>query len=123
VTVCRGIRGAITVAENTRDDILQATDELLRQLVKANEIDDHQVAAVFFTTTSDLNAEFPAVAARQIGWDRVALMCSHEMMVPNSLSKCVRVLILVNTEKTDRELVHVYLREAKRLRTDLAPDA
>ena len=121
--VCRGIRGAITVAENTRDDILQATDELLRQLVKANEIDDHQVAAVFFTTTSDLNAEFPAVAARQIGWDRVALMCSHEMMVPNSLSKCVRVLILVNTEKTDRELVHVYLREAKRLRTDLAPDA
>ena len=121
--VCRGIRGAITVAENTRDDILQATDELLRQLVKANEIDDHQVAAVFFTTTSDLNAEFPAVAARQIGWDRVALMCSHEMMVPNSLSKCVRVLILVNTVKTDRELVHVYLREAKRLRTDLAPDA
>ena len=111
------------MAENTRDDILQATDELLRQLVKANEIDDHQVAAVFFTTTSDLNAEFPAVAARQIGWDRVALMCSHEMMVPNSLSKCVRVLILVNTEKTDRELVHVYLREAKRLRTDLAPDA
>lgn len=123
MTVCRGIRGAITVAENTRDDILQATDELLRQLVKANEIDDHQVAAVFFTTTSDLNAEFPAVAARQIGWDRVALMCSHEMMVPNSLSKCVRVLILVNTEKTHRELVHVYLREAKRLRTDLAPDA
>ncbi len=123
MTVCRGIRGAITVAENTRDDILQATDELLRQLVKANEIDDHQVAAVFFTTTSDLNAEFPAVAAREIGWDRVALMCSHEMMVPNSLSKCVRVLILVNTEKTDRELVHVYLREAKRLRTDLAPDA
>ncbi len=123
MTVCRGIRGAITVAENTRDDILQATDELLRQLVKANEIDDHQVAAVFFTTTSDLNAEFPAVAARQIGWDRVALMCSHEMMVPNSLSKCVRVLILVNTVKTDRELVHVYLREAKRLRTDLAPDA
>ena len=123
MTVCRGIRGAITVAENTRDDILKATDELLRQLVKANGIDDHQVAAVFFTTTSDLNAEFPAVAARQIGWDRVALMCSHEMMVPNSLSKCVRVLILVNTEKTDRELVHVYLREAKRLRTDLAPDA
>ncbi len=123
MTVCRGIRGAITVAKNTRDDILQATYELLRQLVKANEIDDHQVAAVFFTTTSDLNAEFPAVAARQIGWDRVALMCSHEMVVPNSLSKCVRVLILVNTEKTDRELVHVYLREAKRLRTDLAPDA
>ena len=123
MTVCRGIRGAITVAKNTRADILQATDELLRQLVKANEIDDHQVAAVFFTTTSDLNAEFPAMAARQIGWDRVALMCSHEMMVPNSLSKCVRVLILVNTEKTDRELVHVYLREAKRLRTDLAPDA
>ena len=123
MTVCRGIRGATTAPENTREDILQATDELLRQLVEANEIDDQQVAAVFFTTTSDLNAEFPAVAAREIGWDRVALMCSHEMMVPNSLSKCVRVLILVNTEKTEKELVHVYLRDAKRLRADLAQEA
>ena len=123
MTVCRGIRGATTAPQNTREDILQATDELLRQLVEANEIDDQQVAAAFFTTTSDLNAEFPAVAAREIGWDRVALMCSHEMMVPNSLSKCVRVLILVNTEKTEKELVHVYLRDAKRLRTDLAQDA
>ena len=123
MTVCRGIRGATTAPENTREDILQATDELLRQLVEANEIDDQQVAAAFFTTTSDLNAEFPAVAAREIGWDRVALMCSHEMMVPNALSKCVRVLILVNTEKTEKELVHVYLRDAKRLRTDLAQEA
>ncbi len=123
MTVCRGIRGAITVAENTREDILDATDELLRQLVESNDIVDNEVAAAFFTTTADLNAEFPAVAARQMGWDRVALMCSHEMMVPNSLSKCVRVLILVNTEKTEKELVHVYLREAKRLRADLAIDA
>ena len=123
MTVCRGIRGATTAPQNTREDILQATDELLRQLVEANEIDDHQVAAAFFTTTSDLNAEFPAVAAREIGWDRVALMCSHEMMVPNALSKCVRVLILVNTEKTEKELVHVYLRDAKRLRADLAQEA
>ncbi len=122
MNVCRGIRGATTVQENTPEDILQATDELLKHLVGANDIDDHQVAAVFFTTTTDLNAEFPAVAARRIGWDRVALMCSHEMMVPNALSKCVRVLILVNTEKTENELVHVYLRDAKKLRTDLTTD-
>ena len=120
---CRGIRGATTVAENTGEAILQATDELLRQLVEANEIVAQQIAAVLFTTTTDLNAEFPAVAARRLGWTQVALMCSHEMMVPNALSKCVRVLILVNTEKTDEELVHVYLQEAKKLRADLASGA
>ena len=108
--------------ENTQEEILQATDELLRRMVDANGIHEHEVAAMFFTTTVDLNAAFPAVAARAQGWDRVALMCSHEMMVPNSLSKCVRVLILVNTEKTERELVHVYLRDAKALRADLATD-
>ncbi len=122
MSACRGIRGAITVPENTQEEILQATDELLRRMVDANEIHEHEVAAMFFTTTVDLNAAFPAVAARAQGWDRVALMCSHEMMVPNSLSKCVRVLILVNTEKTEKELVHVYLRDAKALRADLATD-
>ena len=116
VSVCRGIRGATTAAENTREAILDATDELLRELVKANGIEDGQVVAVFFTTTTDLNAEFPAVAARQMGWTQAALMCGHEMTVPNALSKCVRVLILINTEKGPRELVHVYLKEAKGLR-------
>ena len=122
MTSCRGIRGAITVPENTREEILQATDELLRQIIDANDVHEHEVAAMLFTTTVDLNAEFPAVAARAQGWDRVALMCSHEMVVPNSLSKCVRVLILVNTEKTEKELVHVYLRDAKALRADLATE-
>ena len=114
--VCRGIRGATTVAENTREAILGATDELLQEMVKANGIEDSQVAAVFFTTTSDLTAEFPAVAARQMGWEQTALMCGHEMGVPDALSKCVRVLILINTEKGPGDLSHVYLKEAKGLR-------
>ena len=123
MTVCRGIRGATTAAENTREDILEATGDLLTRMIVENDIETAQVAAVFFTTTADLNAEFPAVAAHRPGWEHVALMCSHEMLVPNSLSKCVRVLILVNTQKTQQELVHVYLREATRLRADLAADA
>ena len=120
---CRGIRGATTASENTREAILDATDELLRRLVESNDIVDNQVAAAFFTTTADLNAEFPALAARRMGWTHVALMCNHEMLVPNSLSKCVRVLILINTERGPEELVHVYLREAQSLRADLVAGA
>ena len=117
MTTCRGIRGATTVDENTQKAIVQATGELLGELVKANDLDSDRVAAAFFTTTADLNAEFPAVAARQMGWTQVALMCSHEIAVPDGLSKCVRVLILVNTEKGPEELVHVYLKEARGLRS------
>lgn len=115
--MCLGIRGATTVSRNTRDDILSGTTELLKQLVQENALDSTQVAAVFFTTTPDLTAEFPAVAARQMGWTDVALMCGHEMAVPDSLPSCIRVLLLVNTEKQREELVNVYLRGAVNLRT------
>ena len=115
--MCFGIRGATTVSRNTRDDILTGTTELLNQLVQENALDRSQVAAVFFTTTPDLNAEFPAVAARQMGWTDVPLLCGHEMSVPNSLPSCIRVLLLVNTEKQRGELVNVYLRGAVNLQT------
>ena len=115
--MCRGIRGAITADANTKEGILTATRELLDRLVEANAIEADQVAAALFTTTQDLNAEFPAVAARQMGWNQVALMCSHEMAVPDGLPQCIRVLLLVNTEKRPEELDHIYLRGAKDLRS------
>jgi len=115
---CRGIRGATTVQNNTREEILQATNELLQKLIDANEIDVENVAYAYFTTTPDLNAEFPAAAAREIGWTETALLCGHEMNVPGSLAKCLRILILYNTEKTAREIVHVYIRGAANLRAN-----
>jgi len=115
---CRGIRGATTVTENTKEAILEETRILLEQLVEANRIDVEDVACVFFTTTPDLNAAFPALAARQIGWTQTALLCGHEMNVPGSLERCLRVLILYNTEKTAGEMVHVYIKGAENLRAD-----
>ena len=116
---CRGIRGATTVDDNTKEDILEATRELLEEMIAANEIRASDVAAAFFTTTSDLDAEFPALAARQLGWSNVALLCSQEVDVPDSLKGVVRVLILCNTEKGADDIVHVYIRGA----TELRPDA
>jgi chorismate mutase len=115
---CRGIRGATTVDANTREAILQASTELLSQMVLANDVQPEDVASVFFTTTQDLNADFPALAARQMGWNDVALLCGHEMDVPGSLTMCLRILLHVNTEKRPQEIVHVYLRGARVLRPD-----
>ena len=115
---CRGIRGATTVEANTREAILQAATELLSQMVLANGVQPDEVASIFFTTTRDLNADFPALAARQMGWNDVALMCAHEMDVPGSLPMCLRILLHVNTEKQPDEIVHVYLRDARVLRPD-----
>ena len=115
----RGIRGATTVDANSREAILEATHELLAAIVEANEIEHDHVASIIFTTTVDLNAEFPAVAAREDGWTDVALQCMHDMNVPGSLSRCVRILMHVNTERSNAELRHIYLRGAKRLRADL----
>ena len=114
---CRGIRGATTVEENTREAILQATKELLSEIIEANQLEADDVAYAYFTTTADVNAEFPALAARELGWTQVALLCGHEMNVPGSLQQCIRILILCNTEKAADEIVHVYIRGAKSLRT------
>ncbi|MEX1255475.1 MAG: chorismate mutase [Dehalococcoidia bacterium] len=117
---CRGIRGAITVEANDAEEILEATTELLTEMLRANALQVEDVASAFFTTTRDLNAEFPALAARdRLGWDYVALLCAHEMDVPGSMQRCLRILLLVNTEREARELQHVYLRGARKLRPDL----
>lgn len=115
---CRGIRGATTVDENVPDAILEATTELLTELVQANSLDIEDIASAVFSTTTDLDAEFPAVAANRMGWTSIALLCGHEMQVPGSLPRCLRVLLHVNTEKSQHEIVHVYLRGAKVLRPD-----
>ncbi len=117
---CRGIRGAITVEDNSRESILSAGKELLRKIVEANDVDVDDITAIWFTTSTDLNAEFPAVAAREMGWTRTAMLCGHEMDVPGSLTRCLRVLMFVNTEKRNNELSHIYLREAEKLRPDLS---
>lgn len=117
-TACRGVRGAVTVKENTEDAILAATRELLQVIVQRNDIHPDDIASVYFTTTADLTATYPALAARQIGWADVALLCGHEMAVPGGLAMCIRVLIHWNTTRSAKEIVHVYLREAQSLRPD-----
>lgn len=116
----RGIRGATTVDRNEREAILGATRELLEHMIRANEIHAEDVATAWFTTTPDLNADFPAIAARHLGWTHVALMDAHHMNVPGALPMCLRVMLLVNTTRRQEEIVHVYLRGARVLRPDLS---
>lgn len=117
---CRGVRGATTVSGNDREEILSATRQLLALLIRCNDLDPKDVASVFFSTTPDIDAEFPAMAARQLGWLDVPLMCGHEMTVPGGLTLCIRVLIHWNTDRRQDEIEHVYVRDAKRLRPDLS---
>ena len=113
---CRGIRGATTVEQNDREEILAATTELLELLSARNDLRPEDVASAIFTVTADLDAEFPALAARSLGWTEVALMCAREIPVPNSLEKCIRVLVHVNTTRSAAEIQHVYMRRAIALR-------
>ena len=115
----RGVRGASTVTKNTKEEILDATRELLTAMVEANDILTDDIASAWLTTTPDVYAEFPAVAARLLGWTQVPLMNSHEMSVPGMLPMCIRVLLHLNTEKGPHDIRHIYLREASRLRPDL----
>ncbi len=115
----RGIRGATTTERDEADLVLNATEELLQAMLAANDVDFGAIAAVFFTTTPDLSSTFPAEAARRLGMTAVPLMCSQEIPVPGRLPRAVRVLMQVNTQKTQADIKHVYLREAKRLRPDL----
>ena len=117
---CRGIRGATTADENTREAILAATRELLELLIAANDLRPDDIVSAIFSTTIDLNAEFPAVAARQLGWLDTALLCTHEMAVPGSLPRCIRVLIHWNTTRGVAEVRHVYTRGAENLRPERA---
>ena len=116
MTVCRGIRGATIADDNTAEAIYSATGDLLEGLVEANGIIERDVAAVYFTMTPDLNAVFPAAAARQAGWTNTALMGGTEIAVPGSLEKCIRILVLYNTDKEPHELVNLYLNGTDVLR-------
>jgi chorismate mutase len=115
---CRGIRGAVTVDHNDREEILVATTELLKLMVHENNVRIEDIASISFTLTDDLDAVFPALAARQIGWKEVPLICMREIPVPNSLSKCIRVLLLVNTILNASEIQHIYMRNAVSLRPE-----
>jgi chorismate mutase len=119
----RGIRGATTATRNDADAIVDATDELLRELTRLNQLDLEEVCFAYFTTTPDLNAEFPALAARRLGWLTVPLLCGHDMAVrqpnPRGVPMCVRALILYNTDRPQREMRHAYLRGAAAIKADL----
>ncbi len=119
----RGIRGATTVETNTEQAILDATRGLLVEMVRTNDVKPHEIAAAFFTATPDLNAAFPAEAARQLGWHAVALLSGVEVDVPGALPRCIRVLLLWNTPRAQEEVVHVYQQKAEELRPDLKEHA
>ena len=120
-TKVRGVKGATTTKGTSARDVLDATEELLFKLIQVNNIEQDDVASVQFSTSPDLVAEFPAVAARErLGWNDVPLMCSHEMARPGALTRCVRILILWNTNKVQNEIIHVYLHDAAKLRPDLS---
>jgi chorismate mutase len=123
VAAVRGIRGATTVETDTAEAIEEATVELLLQLIDLNGIQPPDIAGAWFTTTRDLSAEFPAVAARKLGWTDVPLLCGHEMSVvesnPRSIPRCIRVMILLNTDRPAYAMKFVYLRRAAEIKADL----
>jgi len=118
--LCRGVRGATTADENTRDAILTATRQLLALMIRINGIEPEHVGSAVLRLTRDLDAEFPALAARQLGWLDVPLLCTYEVDVPGSLRRCVRVLIHWNTDKPQNEIRHIYVKDAERLRPDIS---
>jgi len=115
----RAIRGATTVENNDAVEILRETEKLLVEIYEKNKLKEEDIISIIFTVTNDLNATFPAVAARNLGWTSIALMCTNEIPVPGSLEKCIRVLMHINTEKRNEEIKHIYLNNAKVLRPDL----
>ncbi|HZE98797.1 MAG TPA: chorismate mutase [Planctomycetota bacterium] len=116
----RGIRGAVNIASNTKEEILSKSKELLEAVLSANRVKPADIAAAIFTLSPDLNADFPAYAARQLGWTDVPLMCARELDVPGAMEKVIRVLLLVNTRRTASKIKHQYLGDTPRLRPDLA---
>jgi chorismate mutase len=117
---CRGVRGATVADGNTSDEILVASRQLLALMIRLNGIEPEDVASAIFTVTKDLDTEFPAFAARQLGWIDVPLLCSYEIDVPGSLSRCIRILVNWNTDKSQKEIIHIYVKQAQSLRPDLS---
>ncbi len=119
----RGIRGASVVDSNTKESILAETTTLLIEMIQRNGVEFQDIASIFFSLTDDLNAEFPAIAARQMGMTDVPLLCMNEIQVPGGLSRCIRILIHWNTERAASDISHPYLKEAVSLRPDRASDS
>ena len=115
----RGIRGAITADSNIKEEIIEKTKELLIALKKENDFKIEDITSIFFSVTPDLNAAFPAQAARELGWNKVPLLDMQEIEVPGSLLRCIRILVQINCQKSLQEIKHCYLRGAKILRKDL----
>lgn len=116
----RGIRGAITVDDNTKENILQETRTLLSELLVKNNLKQEDIVSIFFSLTHDLDAEFPAIAARQLGLTDTPLLCLNEIDVPGGLAQCVRILIHLNSDKPQSEMVHLYLKGAEVLRPEFS---
>lgn len=116
----RGIRGAIDVARNDKAEILERTAELLAAMIKENAVKAEDVATAIFSLTPDLDAEFPAIAARRLGWTDVPLLCCAELDIPGAMARVVRILLLVNTARPASKIRHQYLGNTPRLRPDLA---
>jgi chorismate mutase len=119
VMLVRGVRGATTADADEPEAIEEATRALLGKMIELNGIEEEYVASVIFTTSPDLTAAFPAKAARDLGWTRTALMGCQEMGAPGALPRCIRILVHWNTTRTLDEIVHVYMRDAKKLRPDI----
>ena len=116
----RGIRGAISVDANNEQSIKEAVNELIKIILESNDIVTEDISHVIFTMTEDLNKAFPAKFARELfDWKYVPMMCYNELNVPGSLPMCLRVLVVVNTDKKQNEIKHIYLKNAKKLRQDL----
>ncbi len=120
MTACRGVRGATTVTKDDREEILLATRQLLALIIRQNGIETEEIASAQFTVTKDLSSEFPALAARQLGWLEVPLLCGYEITVEKSLPRCIRVLLHWNTDKAQSDIRHIYLHDAVKLRPDLS---
>jgi len=117
----RGVRGAITIKENNEQEIFQATDRLVQKMIQVNDIEPEQVASVFISVTDDITEAFPAKVLRSLeGWGFVPVMCMKEITVSSALKSCIRVMMHINTTKSQQEINHVYLEEAVSLRPDLS---
>jgi chorismate mutase len=115
----RALRGAVTAEENTKDEIIAVTTELLEEILDRNDVATDDVISMLFTATKDLTAEFPAAAVRKLGLSHIPVMCARELDVEGALPRTIRVMMMITTDKAREQLRHVYLREARQLRTDL----
>jgi chorismate mutase len=118
----RGVRGATTVDSNEREEIILKTGEMIQAVLERNNIEVEDIASAIFSVTDDIDDEFPAVAARNLGWIYTPLLCTKEIPVKGSLQSCIRVLLHINSDLRQDEIIHVYLHGAKKLRPDLDRD-